>query len=346
MDTIHRIASRVLHVVRHRGFAASVLAVTSASVMTVTSVNADVITGLSADKVVLSMRNDPYVVQADNVLPLYDMGTGFDVTVTADGTTTLLRVQSGTVADALDTVGITVSAEDILSASREATLTSDMSIEVQRVTYREYTENQAIPYETKTTNDNTMNKGTSKVTVEGKDGEKAVTYREMLVDGEVVERNRVSEEILTQPVTKQVVQGTYVKPQPATPIIGKYTEDDLYCLAVAIYREAGSDYLTDEHRAMVACVVMNRVQSKLFPNSIRGVLTQYGQYQGMWTNGVHFPSGAADHAVQRAYRIAREVLEGKWSCPSNVVFQANFPQGSGTYRVIAGGGTYTYFCYQ
>lgn len=349
MDTIYRIASRVLRVVRHRGFAASVLAVGSAGVMAFTSVTAQSITGLPADKVVLSMRNDPYVVQADGALPAWNMQGGFDVSVTADGETTLLRVLSGTVAEALDTVGVTVGEDDILSASLDDALVPDMDITVQRVTYREYTETKTIPFETKTSQDNTMAKGTSKVTVEGQDGEKTVTYRELLVDGEVVESNQIAAQTVREPVTKQVVNGTYVAPAKVTKTAtGSYTEDDVYCLAVVIYREAGSDYLTDEHRALVGCVVMNRVRSKAFPNTIRGVLTQYGQYQGLWQNGIYFPSGVStsSNAVKRAYRIAREVLEGQWECPENVVFQANFPQGSGTYRVIEGGGTYTYFCYR
>ena len=122
----------------------------------------------------------------------------------------------------------------------------------------------------------------------------------------------------------------------------------MYALAVAIYREAGSDYLSDEHRAMVGCVVMNRVKSREFPNTIRGVLTQPGQYAGLWTNGIYFPAGTntSSSAVRRAYRIAREVLNGQWECPSNVVFQAGFQQGSGVYRAILGGGTVTYFCYR
>lgn len=348
MDTKYRIASRVAHCVRHRGFASSVLAVGSALVVAMASITAETVTGLPSDNVVLSMQNNPYIVQADGSLPYGLIQSGFDVTVTADGQSTLLRVLSGTVADALETVGVTVGEDDVLSADPTDELTADMEITVQRVTYREVTETQSVPFETETRNDNTMKKGTSKVETQGKDGEKIVTFEERLVDGEVVEQYAVSEQVTVQPVTKKVVNGTYTPPVSMTKAVGNYTEDDLYCMAVVIYREAGSDYLTDEHRALVGCVVLNRVQSKLFPNTIRGVLTQYGQYQGMWTNGVYFPSNVSEssHAVKRAYRVAREVLEGKWSCPSNVVFQANFPQGSGTYRVISGGGTNTYFCYR
>mgnify|MGYP000795798675 CR=1 FL=1 len=358
MDTIYRIASNVARVVSHRGFAASVLAVGSAGVVAFASVTANAVAGAPADKVVLSMQNNPYVVQADMPVQTRQTQADFDVTVKADGAYTLLRVSSGTVGSALETVGITVGEDDIVSASLDDELVPDMEITVQRVTYRDYTETQSIPYETETTYDDTLAKGTSKVEVKGQKGERELTYRERLVDGEVVESNLLKTEIVKEPVNQQKVEGTYVAPATTTKQTSatkgeanpgaSYSEDDLYCLAVAIYREAGSDYLTDEHRALVGCVVMNRVRSPRFPNTVRGVLTQPGQYAGLWQNGVYFPAGTdtSSNAVQRAYRVAREVLEGQWSCPSNVVFQANFQQGSGVYRAIEGGGTVTYFCYQ
>ena len=357
MDTIYRIASNVARVVSHRGFAASVLAVGSAGVVAFASVTAQAVAGAPADKVVLSMQNNPYVVQAERSAQVRDAQPSFDVRVTADGTVTLLRVMSGTVESALETVGVTVGEDDILSAALEDALVPDMEITVQRVTYRETTKTETIPFKTETGTDASLKKGVSKIAVKGQNGQKAITYRERLVDGEVVESSELEAKVVKQPVNEKKVLGSYVAPAPKTTQAtaaakanpsAAYTEDDVYALAVAIYREAGSDYLTDEHRALVGCVVMNRVRSKLFPNTVRGVLTQYGQYDGLWQNGVYFPSGvsSSSHAVKRAYRIAREVLEGKWECPSNVLFQANFRQGSGVYRAISGGGTVTYFCYR
>lgn len=354
MDTIYRIASNVARVVSHRGFAASVLAVGSAGVIAFASVTADAVAGAPADKVVLSMQNNPYVVQANAPAMMREAQESFDVKVTADGASTLLRVSSGTVGSALETVGITVSGDDIVSTSLEDALVPDMEITVQRVTYRDTTKTESIPFKTETDTDSSLKKGTSKIEMKGQEGQKAITYRERLVDGEVVESNLLETKVVKQPVNEKKVIGSYVAPtttKAASQAVRQsvsYTEDDVYALAVVIYREAGSDYLSDEHRALVGCVVMNRVQSSAFPNTIRGVLTQYGQYQGLWQNGVCFPAGTntSSNAVKRAYRIAREVLEGKWTCPSNVVFQANFPQGSGTYRTMQGGGTVTYFCYR
>lgn len=126
-----------------------------------------------------------------------------------------------------------------------------------------------------------------------------------------------------------------------------YTEDELYCMAVVIYNEAGSDYCSDELRELVGYVVLNRVNDPRYPGTIRGVLEQPGQYKGLGSKGVYFPErsfkeGEA-HAVIRAYEAARKVLENRNDIPipENVVFQAEFRQGTGTYKQIGR----MYFCY-
>lgn len=111
-------------------------------------------------------------------------------------------------------------------------------------------------------------------------------------------------------------------------------ERDVELLAMVIYQEVGSDAICDECRRRVADVVLNRVESDLFPNTIEGVLTQSGQYGNYSRTGVCWPSRASydseAHAVERARRIAREVLEGNHSelYGNDYLFQAGFCQGS------------------
>lgn len=110
--------------------------------------------------------------------------------------------------------------------------------------------------------------------------------------------------------------------------------DDLELLACVIYQEAGADYVCDDCRRRVADVVLNRVNSPDFPNTIREVLTardQYGSYH--WT-GVVWPKRSGSeyekHAVERAYRVAEEVLSGQHSAlyGNGYVWQAGFKQGT------------------
>lgn len=145
-------------------------------------------------------------------------------------------------------------------------------------------------------------------------------------------------EVTTTEVETTVVETT-TEPEPA------YTEDELYCMAAAIYNEAGSNSCSDDTRRLVGYVILNRVNHPSFPNTIRGVLEQKSQYGNFYWTGVKFASRSQNaceqQAVERAYRIAKEVLETeKIPIPSTVVFQASFKQGP-TYCYQDD----LYFCY-
>lgn len=109
-------------------------------------------------------------------------------------------------------------------------------------------------------------------------------------------------------------------------------EDEVMLLAKLIYGEARG--CSDETQKLVGMVVINRMKNPKFPDTMRNVIYEEGQY------------ATADqlnsyHPTEKEINNAREVLSGKYSCPSNVVFQAGFKQGSGVYMCIDG----QYFCY-
>ena len=110
---------------------------------------------------------------------------------------------------------------------------------------------------------------------------------------------------------------------------------DLEMLACVIYQEAGADYCCDDCRRRVADVVLNRVEDDRFPDNIQDVLTQKRQYGRYYWTGVVWPERAKNdcekHAVERAYRIAEEVLKGEHSelYGEGYIWQAEFKQGTG-----------------
>lgn len=145
----------------------------------------------------------------------------------------------------------------------------------------------------------------------------------------------------TEPVveTLELTQVVYSEPVYTAPLVVTEPEiivdqDELEMLACVIYQEAGGDICCDECRRRVADVVLNRVEDERFPNTIEAVLTaerQYGRFH--WT-GVVWPDRANNpgeaHAVDRAYRIAEEVLKGHHSelYGNGYIWQAEFKQGS------------------
>ena len=143
-------------------------------------------------------------------------------------------------------------------------------------------------------------------------------------------------ESTTEPITTEAASDSTTESSGTSE---ENTNNDLYYLAAAIYREAGGE--SEQVQLLVANVVINRVNSSMYPDTIYGVLTQRGQYGMMWKYGVSFPSGADEAAKTQCYNIARRILNGERVCPGNVLFQAEFPQGSGTFTKIGN----IYFCY-
>ena len=95
---------------------------------------------------------------------------------------------------------------------------------------------------------------------------------------------------------------------------------------------------------MVGNVVLNRVKSNQFPDSIRGVITSKYAYGMMYWNGVSIPKAndsITKSAIDRCYSNAKKLLDGNTVLPDNVVYQAGFVQGSGVHTVESG----QYFCY-
>lgn len=111
-----------------------------------------------------------------------------------------------------------------------------------------------------------------------------------------------------------------------------YTDEELEILALIVYQEAGEDRVSDDTRRLVAQVFLNRVNDSRFPDSFYEVATAERQYGRLYWTGIVWPDRASSqveaHAVERAYKIAQEVLESdKPVCPEDVIFQAEFVQG-------------------
>lgn len=107
----------------------------------------------------------------------------------------------------------------------------------------------------------------------------------------------------------------------------KISFEDLYMLAKIMYAEAGSNWLSEEWKMSVGEVVLNRVASPEFPNTVTAVITQKGQYYG--TSSRYFTNlKPSEECVKLALRL---LLGERVLNQPAVVFQANFAQGSGVY---------------
>ena len=104
-------------------------------------------------------------------------------------------------------------------------------------------------------------------------------------------------------------------------------------LSHLIMGEAGGE--SDTCQLYVGSVVLNRMKHKNFPNTMKEVIFQKGQYACTWDG--NYNKTPTDKCIQNA----KKLLEYGSVLPDNVIWQAGFKQGKGVYTVVDG----AYFCY-
>lgn len=236
MSMVSRTASGVSQILHHRLFAASLLALASVAMVTYVSINIRAVTVYDGGttRVVMSLSDDPasilesanirlqendtYVSRLSDEEGVISINRAFDVSVLADGITTVLRLNGGTVGEALQAAGIALDADDAVSVATESMVYDGLHIAVDRVDYEEYTVTESIPYETTLRYTNTLAVGKQISYQSGQPGERTLRYRNRVVNGEVVETELVSDEVTVEPVQAITLtgctSGTPMSPAP------------------------------------------------------------------------------------------------------------------------------------
>ena len=101
-----------------------------------------------------------------------------------------------------------------------------------------------------------------------------------------------------------------------------FTEDDRYLLANLIYCEAGGEPY--EGQVAVGAVVINRVLSSVFPNTVSGVIYQSGQFEPVSTGRLALAL-AENRATDSCYRAADEAMSGYSNVGTCVFFRTPIP---------------------
>ena len=111
--------------------------------------------------------------------------------------------------------------------------------------------------------------------------------------------------------------------------------EDVLNLARIIQAENGG-HEDDEALLLTGVVVLKRVKSKYYPDTIMGVISQNGQYS-TYADGKFW-----NEPSKRSMRIAKKLLSTNivHDYPDNLVFQAEFEQGRAVYKKLG----YEYFC--
>lgn len=115
----------------------------------------------------------------------------------------------------------------------------------------------------------------------------------------------------------------------------RVSNKDVLNLARIIQAENGG-HEDDEALLLTGVVVLKRVKSDEYPDTIMGVISQKGQYS-TYADGKFW-----NEPSKRSMRIAKKLLSTDITdkYPDNLVFQAEFKQGRKVYKKLG----YEYFC--
>lgn len=118
-------------------------------------------------------------------------------------------------------------------------------------------------------------------------------------------------------------------------------DDDVDLLARLLTCEMGCSWIADEQQLYVGSVVLNRVASDLFPDTLQEVIYQPGQYAPAISGWIE-----TVQPDERTIENARWLLENGSVLPENVLYQSTVVQGEvydSYYDAVLG--TTTYYCY-
>lgn len=136
------------------------------------------------------------------------------VKIASDGGEKESFVPCGTVSDAVAYAQVALSTEDIVNVDVSSEVYEGMQIVINRVTYRENTRVEEIPFNTVTKRTTLLSDGKQEISTEGRNGEKVIELKETLVDGKVIKSEEIGSRVTREPVDKVVLVGT--KEAPST----------------------------------------------------------------------------------------------------------------------------------
>lgn len=133
------------------------------------------------------------------------------INISVDGRNEGVSVPEGSVLDALNFLNIALSQDDTVNEPLDRRVEDGLNIIVNRVEFKESTENEAIPFATDIKKSDALARGDSKIEISGSNGEKEVTKRVKYVDGNPVQTEILSENVLKNPVNQVKIIGTKPK---------------------------------------------------------------------------------------------------------------------------------------
>jgi resuscitation-promoting factor RpfB len=136
------------------------------------------------------------------------IGTQKTVIIVDEGKKRTITTTGQTLADALAAAKISVDRDDKLSASPTTHLVDGSKFTFIRVDITSKTKKRKVDFSTDRKRTSTLRKGVTKIDTPGVAGVRAVTYRLVRHNGEIVKRTKIKSKLIKKPVTEVVLVGT------------------------------------------------------------------------------------------------------------------------------------------
>lgn len=131
-----------------------------------------------------------------------------DITLVVDGKKKEISTFTGNVGELLIEQEVKYDTNDIINLPLDTKLTDGMNVEVTDVMVKIEKESKVVDFETEIVKDSEMKKGTTSVSIEGKNGENELVYEVTYHNGKQVGKKFIEENVITNPVNKVVKEGT------------------------------------------------------------------------------------------------------------------------------------------
>ncbi|MDO4742858.1 MAG: 3D domain-containing protein [bacterium] len=161
-------------------------------------------------------EDDELSVSKEGKYKIINIIRSFPVKISMGNNVATVNLTGGTVADAIQKAGISISNDDLVNYDLDDCVTRDMHIEMTRISYVYDTCVEEIPFENSISYSAKIEKGSSSIITNGIPGEKVVTYCTKLVNGVRQERTVVEETVTKQAVNEKKLVGTGKTPSGKT----------------------------------------------------------------------------------------------------------------------------------
>ena len=230
---------------------------------------------------------------------LYETGTrdgvseitvrrGMTVTVYSGGESMQVISYGETVQEMVDRMGIPVMENSIVSVSMDEQTFDGMEILIQTTLTSTDSYTAVIPFETEYQETGLLDKGVEVILTAGVDGQKRCTAEVTYIDGVESDRELLTEEVITEPVTQVVAVGTGEGGGSKKPIIGDgviitgsgdvltYTRRDTFKATAYCRTDVGGERTSTGTRTRVGAIA---VDPKVIPYGTRMfIVTKDGSY--------------------------------------------------------------------